>query len=181
MIRAHLKYKITQYTENEQMSESLSFGSLRSRAWVEDLSVSSLFETEKAMATHSSVLAWRIPGTEEPGGLLSMGSHRVGHDWSDLAAAAAAVYLRTDSRKLQEERGETRNRSRLMKSSLLSKWPRWMTGTESCWQFLGDHISYPVELYTIYFIVPAHQFFFSFHFLCLFFLFFNFILFLNFT
>ena len=43
------------------------------------------------MATHSSVLAWRIPGTEEPGGLPSMGSHRVGHDWSDLAAAAAAV------------------------------------------------------------------------------------------
>ena len=43
---------------------------------------------EKEMATHSSVLAWRIPGTEKPGGLLSMGSHRVGHDWSDLAAAA---------------------------------------------------------------------------------------------
>jgi len=41
---------------------------------------------EKEMATHSSVLAWRIPGTGEPGGLLSMGSHRVGHDWSDLAA-----------------------------------------------------------------------------------------------
>ena len=40
------------------------------------------------MATHSSVLAWRIPGTAEPGGLLSMGSHRVGHDRSDLAAAA---------------------------------------------------------------------------------------------
>ena len=39
------------------------------------------------MATHSSVLGWRIPGTGEPGGLLSMGSHRVGHDWSDLAAA----------------------------------------------------------------------------------------------
>ena len=35
---------------------------------------------EKEMATHSSVLAWRIPGMEEPGGLLSMGSHRVGHD-----------------------------------------------------------------------------------------------------
>ena len=44
---------------------------------------------EKEMATHSSVLAWRIPGTREPGGLPSMGSHRVGHDWSDLAAAAA--------------------------------------------------------------------------------------------
>ena len=41
------------------------------------------------MATHSSVLAWRIPGTGEPGGLPSMGSHRAGHDWSDLAAAAA--------------------------------------------------------------------------------------------
>ena len=39
------------------------------------------------MATHSSVLAWRIPGTGEPGGLLSMGSHRVRHDWRDLAAA----------------------------------------------------------------------------------------------
>ena len=44
---------------------------------------------EKEMATHSSVLAWRIPGKGEPGGLPSMGSHRVGHDWSDLAAAAA--------------------------------------------------------------------------------------------
>ena len=42
------------------------------------------------MATHSSVLAWRIPGTGEPGGLPSMASHRVGHDWSNLAAAAAA-------------------------------------------------------------------------------------------
>ena len=44
---------------------------------------------EKEMATHSSVLAWRIPGTGEPGGLPSMWSHRVRHDWSDLAAAAA--------------------------------------------------------------------------------------------
>ena len=42
---------------------------------------------EKEMATHSSVLVWRIPGTGEPGGLPSMGSHRVGHDWSDLAVA----------------------------------------------------------------------------------------------
>ena len=46
------------------------------------------------MATHSSVLAWRIPGMGEPGGLLSMGSHRVGHDWSDLEAAAAAESTR---------------------------------------------------------------------------------------
>ena len=45
---------------------------------------------KKEMATHSSVLAWRILGMGEPGGLLSMGLHRVRHDWSDLAAAAAA-------------------------------------------------------------------------------------------
>ena len=44
------------------------------------------------MATHSSVLAWRIPGTAGPGGLLSMGSHRVRHNWSDLAAAAASCF-----------------------------------------------------------------------------------------
>ena len=45
------------------------------------------------MATHSSVLARRIPGTGEPGELPSTGSHRVGHDLSDLAAAAAAVMV----------------------------------------------------------------------------------------
>ena len=43
------------------------------------------------MATHSNALAWRILGMGQPGGLMSMGSHRVGHDWSDLAAAAAAA------------------------------------------------------------------------------------------
>ena len=45
---------------------------------------------EKEMITHSNVLAWRIPGTGEPCGLPSMGLHRVGHEWSDLTAAAAA-------------------------------------------------------------------------------------------
>ena len=50
---------------------------------------------EKEMATHSSVLALRIPGTAEPGGLPSMGSHRVGHDWRDLAAAAAVYQERS--------------------------------------------------------------------------------------
>ena len=47
---------------------------------------------EKEMATHSSVLACRIPGTGEPGGLPSVGSHRVGHDWSDLVVVVV-VYL----------------------------------------------------------------------------------------
>ena len=53
------------------------------------------FILEKEMATHSNVLAWRIPGMGEPGGLPSMGSHRVGHDRSDLAAAAAAFILKS--------------------------------------------------------------------------------------
>ena len=63
----------------------------------------------KEMATHSSVPAWRIPGTGEPGGLLSMGSHRVGHDWSDLAAAVAAAaawgksYLTTENTRQKEK------------------------------------------------------------------------------
>ena len=48
---------------------------------------------EEEVATHSSVLAWRIPGTGEPGGLPSMGSHRVGHDLSDLAAAAVILFV----------------------------------------------------------------------------------------
>ena len=51
---------------------------------------------EKEMATHSSVLAWRIPGTGEPGGLPSMGSHRVWHDWRDLAAAVAGRFFTTE-------------------------------------------------------------------------------------
>ena len=51
---------------------------------------------EKEMATNSSVLAWRIPGTGEPGGLLSTWSHRVGHDWSDLAAAAVSGIQQSD-------------------------------------------------------------------------------------
>ena len=49
--------------------------------------------SEKVMAPHSSTLAWKIPWTAEAGGLLSMGLHRVGHNWSDLAAAAASFFL----------------------------------------------------------------------------------------
>ena len=48
---------------------------------------------EREMATHSSVLAWRIPGTGEPGGQPSTGSHRVDHDWSDLAAADTWTHI----------------------------------------------------------------------------------------
>ena len=67
-------------------------GVARSRTRLSDFTFTFHYHAlEKEMATHSSVLAWRIPGTGEPGGLLSMGLHRVGNDWSDLAAAAAAA------------------------------------------------------------------------------------------
>ena len=67
-------------------------GVAKSRTRLSDFTFTFHFHAlEKAMATHSSVLALRIPGVGEPGGLPSMGSHRVGHDWSDLAAAAAAA------------------------------------------------------------------------------------------
>ena len=67
-------------------------GVTKSRTRLSDFTFTFHFHAlEKEMATHSSVLAWRIPGTAEPGGLPSMGLHRVGHDWGDLAAAAAAA------------------------------------------------------------------------------------------
>ena len=67
-------------------------GVAKSQTWLSDFTFTFPFHAlEKEMATHSSVLAWRIPGMGEPGGLPSMGSHRVRHDWSDLAAAAAAA------------------------------------------------------------------------------------------
>ena len=67
-------------------------GVAKSWTWLSDFTFTFHFHAlEKEMATHSSVLAWRIPGMGEPGGLLSMGSHRVRHDWSDLAAAAAVL------------------------------------------------------------------------------------------
>ena len=63
-------------------------GVAKSRTWLSDFTFTFHFHAlEKEMATHSRVLAWRIPGTAEPGGLQSMGSHRVRHDWRDLAAA----------------------------------------------------------------------------------------------
>ena len=66
-------------------------GVTRSRTRLSDFTLFFHFHAlEKEMATHSNVLAWRIPGTGEPGGLPSVGLHRVGHDWSDLAVAAAA-------------------------------------------------------------------------------------------
>ena len=71
-------------------------GVAKSRTQLSDFTFTFHFHAlEKEMATHSNVLAWRIPGMGEPGGLPSLGSHRVGHDWSNLAAAAAASLILT--------------------------------------------------------------------------------------
>ena len=70
-------------------------GVAKSRTRLSDFTFTFHFHAlEKQMATRSSVLAWRIPGMWEPGGLPSMGSHRAGHDWSDLAAAASVLAWR---------------------------------------------------------------------------------------
>ena len=69
-------------------------GVAKSRTRISDFTFCFHFHPlEKEMATHSSGLAWRILGTGEPGGLPSMRSHRVRHDWSDLAAAAASSLI----------------------------------------------------------------------------------------
>ena len=69
-------------------------GVARSRTWLSDFTFIFHFHAlEKEMATHSSVLTWRIPRMREPSWLLSIGSHRVGHNWSDLAAAAALLLV----------------------------------------------------------------------------------------
>ena len=67
-------------------------GVARSRTQLSDFTFTFHFHAlEKEMATHSSVLAWRIPETGEPGGLPSMGSHRIGHDWSGLGGYGTEV------------------------------------------------------------------------------------------
>ena len=78
----------------EEAGRLQSMGVTKSRARLSDFTFTFHFQAlEKEMATHSSILAWRIPGTEEPNGLPSMGSHRVRHDWGDLAVAAAATLI----------------------------------------------------------------------------------------
>ena len=77
--------------------------------WLNDFTFTFHFHAlEKEMATHSSVLTWRIPGTGEPGGLPSMGSHRVGHNWSALAAAVH--YLAQKRCSIKSVEGRERER-----------------------------------------------------------------------
>ena len=94
-LNIYLSYQILRYSVASSASY-LFFHSLhgvaKSRIRLSDFPFTFHFHaSEKEMATHSRILAWRIPGTGEPGGLTSMGWHRIGHDWSHLAAVAVAA------------------------------------------------------------------------------------------
>ena len=87
---ARHKYSCLENPMDRGASWAAVHGVAKSRRRLSDCTFTFHFHAlEREMATRSSVLAWRIPGTGEPGRLPSMGSLRVGHDWSDLAAAAA--------------------------------------------------------------------------------------------
>ena len=113
-------------------------GVAKSQTWLSDFTFTLHFHAlEKAMATHSSVLAWRIPGMGEPGGLLSMGSHRVRHDWSDLAAAAAAAVLLSGPKGIKWA---------LLGCRILSQWKR---PSVTCWVTISYFSFYtPSHLWT---------------------------------
>ena len=84
-------------------------GVAKSRTQLSDFTFTFHFQAlEKEMATHSNIIAWIIPGTEEPGGLLSMELHRVRHKWSDLAAAAVTS-LEIESLVLNSVEGNVNN------------------------------------------------------------------------
>ena len=97
-------------------------GVVKSRTWLSDFTFTFHFRAlEKEMASHSSVFTWRIPGTREPGGLPSMGLHRVGHDWSDLAVAAAWVYQDVIPSKVKEDLYLERQRKEVNKEHISGK------------------------------------------------------------
>ena len=107
-----LQYSCLETPMDRGAWQAVVHGATKSQTWLSDLTFTfHLLALEKEMATHSSVLAWRIPRTEEPGGLPSMGSHRVGHDWSDLAAAAWKVLGLGEKKEI---------------SSALEKLPGWL-------------------------------------------------------
>ena len=87
-----LQYSCLENPMDGEAWQATVHGVAKSQALVCDFTFTFHFHaSEKEMVIHSSILAWRIPGTEKPSGLPSMGSHRVRHDWSNLAAAAVAA------------------------------------------------------------------------------------------
>ena len=90
--RGLLQYSCLENPMEEGAWWAAVHGVATSRTWLNDFTFTFHFHAlEEEMATQSRILAWRLPGTGEPGGLPSMGSHRVGHDWNDLAAAAGGT------------------------------------------------------------------------------------------
>ena len=88
-----LQYSCLKNPMDGRARKAAVHGVAEGRTWLSNFIFTFHFHAlEKEMATHSSVLAWRIPGTGEPDGLASMGSHRVRHDWSDLAAHYLGQY-----------------------------------------------------------------------------------------
>ena len=114
---------------------------------------------EKEIATYSRVLAWRIPGTAEPGGLPSMGSHRVGHDWRDLAAAAAAGF--GSGRSPGEGNGNTLQYSCLENSTDQGVWQAAVHGVAKSQTPLSDQYTHRAwlcaETYLDLTVAPAHM------------------------
>ena len=93
-----LAWKIPWVEEPDRLHGAATHGVAKRWTWLSDFIFTFHFHAlEKEMATHSNVLAWRIPVTGEPGGPPSMGLHRVRHDWSDLATVAAVIiHLKPD-------------------------------------------------------------------------------------
>ena len=122
------------YSVRGMIRELAVHGVAKSRTRLSDFTFTFHFHAlEEEMATHSSVLAWRIPGTGEPGGLPSMGLHRVGHDWSNLAAAAASVRNKQKNGRITEEKwswlllteeddAEGKLKSALLRLTTISNW-----------------------------------------------------------
>ena len=118
----------------------------KSQTWLSDFTFTFHFHAlEKEMATHSSVLAWRIPGMVGPGGLLSMGSHRVRHGWSDLAAAAAVCKwhhlmaereeeLKSLLMKVKEENEKVGLKLNIQKTKIMA------SGPITSWQIDGETV-----------------------------------------
>ena len=112
------------------------------------------------MAAHSSVLAWRIPGMAEPGGLRFMGSHRVGHDWSDLAAVAATcrvretfsphLYIDTLKNKMSKRQRDGRERSWERQTSCLVDKQMWHTALQL---FFYSHYHDNLSTLKIYYLL----------------------------
>ena len=85
---AHFMYQLLWAMGYPDILKNITYGCVSVRVFPDLISLELVDWVEKAVAPHSSTLAWKIPWMEEPGGLLSVGSYRVRHDWSNLAAAA---------------------------------------------------------------------------------------------